>query len=740
MANKPFFILSICLLSLIAPLSSQAQISDIPQTFQFEQSLYRNMESVQVKYLQIVLKELGTKIYPEAITSGYFGSLTTKAVTNFQLKYSIISSASHSAAGYVGPQTRAKLNEVLNNFRKTPETKTETKKEPEKKITTPAESQTLQVDQTIKGDLTVTENIKASRLYQENSNLIINTLGSGNIMLSAATGLHLYGSQVVIDSTNVLNPLVYIESPLRVDGALTQTGGDVTFGGDVSASTLNVSSLTASTLTMSGATTLTTLTVGTITSSGKLTITNTSTPQFTLKYDTSNYLDISIDSEGNVTLNATGTAPKFTFLDDVEISGSATTTGDFTVSGDLTAKTGRGATYVVAASDSATTSKAQADYVCDGTADDVEIQAAIDALPASGGEVRLLGGTYTFSAGVVARMDNLVISGVGKSTIIVFSGDGAAFEIGKTGADAEGGARCYNNTLKDLRIEGDGTSDENHFLYSFGMVNLRVLNNSFYQSGDEALDIRNGEDVIIEGNDFEDCSMADHAGAAMYISNAVKRVTISGNHLLGPASVSNITLRQINSGILEQVSIVNNTIEGTRTGISIFATTNSGSIIREVTIIGNVLSSLTGRGIDLGADSPAEVRGVIIVGNTFSDIGTGVRNETVANDPIYDTIISNNYFRNVTTPVLDNGTDTLIRNNSGYVTENSGTAILAAEDNSTTTNHGLASTPTSVIAIATSTDIGAIAVTSKTSTQFTITTSATTTENVGIYWEAKYEP
>lgn len=45
--------------------------------------------------------------------------------------------------------------------------------------------------------------------------------------------------------------------------------------------------------------------------------------------------------------------------------------------------TGRTATCVVAASDAPARVKAQADYVCDGTADDVEIQAAIDALTAS---------------------------------------------------------------------------------------------------------------------------------------------------------------------------------------------------------------------------------------------------------------------------------------------------------------------------------------------------------------------
>ncbi|WP_461369171.1 glycoside hydrolase family protein [Candidatus Darwinibacter acetoxidans] len=54
----------------------------------------------------------------------------------------------------------------------------------------------------------------------------------------------------------------------------------------------------------------------------------------------------------------------------------------------------RTATYVVAASDAPDHVKRQADYVCDGVDDHVEIQAAIDALPTYGGTVYVTGGTY----------------------------------------------------------------------------------------------------------------------------------------------------------------------------------------------------------------------------------------------------------------------------------------------------------------------------------------------------------
>jgi len=56
---------------------------------------------------------------------------------------------------------------------------------------------------------------------------------------------------------------------------------------------------------------------------------------------------------------------------------------------------------VVAASDSSKSVKNGADYVCDGSADDVQIQAAIDSLPSFGGEVVCASGNYVIKETVV---------------------------------------------------------------------------------------------------------------------------------------------------------------------------------------------------------------------------------------------------------------------------------------------------------------------------------------------------
>ena len=73
-------------------------------------------------------------------------------------------------------------------------------------------------------------------------------------------------------------------------------------------------------------------------------------------------------------------------------------------------------TKIVAASDTPEATS-RADYECDGTADDVQIQAAIDALPAAGGRVFLLEGTYQISA-TIELDDDTLFEGAGEFSVL----------------------------------------------------------------------------------------------------------------------------------------------------------------------------------------------------------------------------------------------------------------------------------------------------------------------------------
>ena len=120
-------------------------------------------------------------------------------------------------------------------------------------------------------------------------------------------------------------------------------------------------------------------------------------------------------------------------------------------------------TITVAATDASDASKVKSDYQCDGTADNVQIQAALDALPAAGGKVVLSEGTFTITTGITETSDNVHIQGAGMgATVIVpadaitaFTFDGAPFgslsDLSISAASQQssgGGVHWYKNSYQ----------------------------------------------------------------------------------------------------------------------------------------------------------------------------------------------------------------------------------------------------------------------------------------------------
>jgi peptidoglycan hydrolase-like protein with peptidoglycan-binding domain len=76
-------------------------------------------QNSDVKCLQVLLNQSSdTQIASSGVGSPgnettYFGSLTASAVGKFQVKNGLVSSSANAGYGYVGPQTRAKLNALL---------------------------------------------------------------------------------------------------------------------------------------------------------------------------------------------------------------------------------------------------------------------------------------------------------------------------------------------------------------------------------------------------------------------------------------------------------------------------------------------------------------------------------------------------------------------------------------------------------------------------------------------------
>ena len=86
---------------------------------------------------------------------------------------------------------------------------------------------------------------------------------------------------------------------------------------------------------------------------------------------------------------------------------------------DAPASGGKRTCRLVVGTSTAGWTDADCDYLCDGTDDQVEINAAIQALPSGGGEIVILDGTYNITATIAMNKDNVKLSGNGTATKLV---------------------------------------------------------------------------------------------------------------------------------------------------------------------------------------------------------------------------------------------------------------------------------------------------------------------------------
>lgn len=202
------------------------------------------------------------------------------------------------------------------------------------------------------------------------------------------------------------------------------------------------------------------------------------------------------------------------------------------------------ATFIVAASDSL--HKERADYVCNGTDDQVEIQTAIDALPVGGGKVILLEGTYNISSDLT--LDSK-LEGMGLRSSILNLGtnhislqNNAILTNLKVEADSAGMAMndavvIYNGKAEIVNVEIDGTStgaDPNSgshaITFASGSDGSIVRNCEIHHLNQSGIDTWHATDganvsrIMILGNEIHHCIYED--GIALLINDSLIRGNI----------------------------------------------------------------------------------------------------------------------------------------------------------------------------------------------------------------------
>jgi len=303
------------------------------------------------------------------------------------------------------------------------------------------------------------------------------------------------------------------------------------------------------------------------------------------------------------------------------------------------------------------------DFNCNGTADDVEIQAAIDSLPATGGCIYIKEGVYDITNTILIDKDNVSIMGCGHSTIFRVSVV-INYLINVT-------ANTDYFTFELIQLDGNDNCVWAVLRFSGATTRSRVSNCWLDNWEPRGITfVGAGEGIIIENCVFE---AADAAGPNYAILiNASSRSFIRGNYIYGGTNVYGI---QIYKGTSWYISIIDNKIINVVSSVTISGT--SGSCGRCI-VSSNIFPSSSGwaiwiqesdhniitdneffggtKGIFLEDDSNYNT----VANNRISGCTTGIEAEAAADD---ENIIESNMIHNCTNPIVDGGTNTQIFNN-----------------------------------------------------------------------------
>ena len=222
---------------------------------------------------------------------------------------------------------------------------------------------------------------------------------------------------------------------------------------------------------------------------------------------------------------------------------------------DLAANKARTATFVVAASNSSTKSKGAADYVCDGTSDQTEINNAISALPSGGGMVLFLEGTYNISGSITLNKANVTLEGMGRSTIIRRSTSSSITIMSITASNViiqnlkvDGNKSSYSISGYPtcVAINGSSPTVTNCEIcgYGFGIaINIAesetlITNNHIHDLTGNGIQGSNYGKIIISDNIIQKCDsrgisdIKESSITGNYISNTLSGINVKNNNII----------------------------------------------------------------------------------------------------------------------------------------------------------------------------------------------------------------
>ncbi len=311
----------------------------------------------------------------------------------------------------------------------------------------------------------------------------------------------------------------------------------------------------------------------------------------------------------------------------------------------------RVATILVAASTASAKTRAQADYLCDGVADEVQINAAMAALVGTPGRVMLSEGVFNISAPVAFPGAAIVLEGQGMGTAI--NGDGLA--TGNHAIVISGITQVFC-TVKNLQVlTTAGGGKVCHCIYIEDGANFfRIQNVTCFSSDSDGIHLE-GTTIVV--GEIEGCWILGADGNAINISpdpaNVFQLIHIHDNVIM---SVLGNGINLSDSPGHQEYIIERNFISGiTGHGIDYGAATAGVDAVDQCVISNNYIVGNAGNGIRLLSDSVDN----LIEGNFIRDnalYGINIGGDTCR----VNRLINNKFVDNVTGQVLDLGTDTQV--------------------------------------------------------------------------------
>lgn len=403
-------------------------------------------------------------------------------------------------------------------------------------------------------------------------------------------------------------------------------------------------------------------------------------------------------------------------------------------------------TATVIASDALAADKG--DFFCDGTTDDVEIQAAIASLPSGGGEVLLSEGTFNIAASIVPA-NNVALEGMGESTIL-FAVAGLDDDV--IGTPASG--TLSDAQFRHFKVDGNrNNTASGHGIYLYAprfcaieyvtvvtcdddgihIAGAASPNQGFYNwIRHNHVNLCDGVGIYIEGTEFNWVTenivrfvtgngIEARVGSDLIMDNLLDSVTGDSIHVEFGAGRWTITDNDIDRPLGDGIIMRRNDF-----GIC------SGNKIN------NLLTGMVAIRNGNGSDASENGDNLIIEGNQVgiksgetSTVGIG---ESRASDAC---VYRNNHLVGLATAISTDGSSTnlIVEGNKGYVTENGGATSVA---DGGTISHGLTTTPT-YVTVTPSTSSEMVSVTALGTTTFTVAIKqddGTAGTTATVYWRA----